>query len=43
MPDNSSIETALSLIRDDPSKILGLNFGPQNVQPGDKIPRAGKI
>jgi phosphatidylethanolamine-binding protein len=42
MAENSSVETALSLIQEDPSKILGLKFGSHEVKPGEVLPRAGK-
>lgn len=42
MPSNQSIEKALSLIKNDTSKILGLKIGThENVQPGEFIPKAG--
>jgi phosphatidylethanolamine-binding protein len=42
MPNNKSVNTALSLIESDKSKILGLTIGKHNVVPGQFIPRAGK-
>lgn len=43
MPTSKSANAALSLIKDDKSKVLGLTVGKHaNVQPGDYIPKAGK-
>lgn len=41
MPANNSVNKALSLAKDDPSKVLGLDVGNHaNVQPGQYIGRA---
>ncbi|KAE8153676.1 phosphatidylethanolamine-binding protein [Aspergillus avenaceus] len=41
MPSNQSIQTALSLIEQNPPQILNLTVGPhQEVKPGQYIPRA---
>ncbi|KAI2618009.1 putative protease inhibitor [Hypomontagnella submonticulosa] len=41
MPTSKSANAALSLIKDDKSKVLGLTVGKHaNVQPGDYIPKA---
>ncbi|KAK9321082.1 phosphatidylethanolamine-binding protein [Lipomyces orientalis] len=40
MPANESVNTALSLIENDKSKILGLTVGKYNVVPGQFIPRS---
>ena len=42
MPDKKSFQAALDLIKNDQSKILGLNVGAHKVTPGMKIPKAGK-
>jgi hypothetical protein len=42
MPGKKSFEAALALIKDDPSKVLGLTVGTHKVTPGQKIPKAGK-
>lgn len=42
MPYKKSVEVALALIKDDPSKILGLKVGTQDVIPGTEIPKASK-
>lgn len=41
MPVNKSVNTALSLIENDNSKILGLKVGKHHVEPGQYIPKAG--
>lgn len=44
MPSNKSVETALSLIENDKTKVLGLTVGNhREIQPGQYIPRAGQI
>ncbi|KAI1410304.1 putative protease inhibitor [Hypoxylon sp. FL1857] len=41
MPSNNSVKTAMSLIENDKSKVLGLSIGKHtNIQPGDHIPKA---
>jgi hypothetical protein len=42
MPDNKTVNTAMSLIETDKSKILGLTIGEHNVVPGQFIQKAGK-
>jgi hypothetical protein len=42
MPDKKSVEAALSLIKNDPSKVLGLTLGTRNVTPGQEIPKVGE-
>jgi hypothetical protein len=41
MPDKKSAQAALDLIKNDPSKILGLTVGAHKVTPGQEIPKAG--
>ena len=42
MPSDAQVKAALALIKDDESKVLGLNVGKhKNVQPGQYVPRAG--
>jgi hypothetical protein len=43
MPEIPSVETALSFIKTDPSKILGLKFGSHEVNPGDVLSHTGKF
>jgi hypothetical protein len=42
MPAIESVETALSLIKSDNSKILDMTVGTHKVAPGQWIPKAGK-
>jgi hypothetical protein len=42
MPGKSSVDAALALIKEDPSKILRLKYGSHDVMPGDILPRAGR-
>ena len=42
MPAIKSVETALSLIKSDNSKILDLTIGTHKVTPGQQIPKAGR-
>lgn len=40
---NESIESALAMIKNDPSKVLGLTIGKHKLTtPGQLIPKAGK-
>ena len=42
MPSDAQVKAALALIKDDESKVLGLNVGKhKNVQPGQYVPRTG--
>lgn len=45
MPSNDkSVETALKLLKQDRSKMLGLTVGKHNItEPGQYVPRAGNI
>ena len=44
MPQSNAVEKALSLIKEDTSKVLGLKVGQHlDVQPGQYIPRAGEL
>ena len=44
MPKSNNFEKALSAIKDDTSKVLGMKVGKhENVQPGTYIPRAGEL
>lgn len=43
MPANNSVKKALSLIKQDSSKVLGLQVGSHtNIEPGQYIGRAGQ-
>ena len=42
MPDKKSVEDAIALIKDDPSKVLGLTVGTHKVTPGQEIAKAGE-
>lgn len=41
MPPCKSAEAALSAIKDDESKVLGLTVNGNKVEPGQHIPKAG--
>jgi len=41
MLENKSVDTALSLIQNDPSKVLGLTVGNNKITVGQYIPKAG--
>lgn len=42
MPANKSLYDALSTIKTDKSKVLGLTFGTQEITPGQQFPKAGQ-
>jgi hypothetical protein len=42
MSKTSSVDTAFALIKDDPSKVLGVRFGTHDVTTGGFLGRAGK-
>lgn len=43
MPSNTKVNPALELIKQDPSKVLGLTVGKHTItEPGQYVPRAGE-
>ncbi|KKK15677.1 hypothetical protein P175DRAFT_0507097 [Aspergillus ochraceoroseus IBT 24754] len=40
MPVNQSVKNALTLIKNDPSKVLGLKVGTHEINPGQYVPKA---